>query len=40
MQIQNLSRQFPGTELMKSQADRHDYKVPIKVKGATLWLKL
>jgi len=25
---------------MKSQADRHDYKVPIKVKGATLWLKL
>lgn len=26
--------------MMKKQADREDYKVPIKVKGSTLWLKL
>ena len=38
--MQNLARQYPGTELMKKQPDREDYKVPIKVKGSTLWLKV
>lgn len=40
MQIQAVSKQYPGTDLLKKMPDRQDYKVPIKVKGATLWLKL
>lgn len=40
MQMQNLARQYPGTELLKKLPDREDWKVPIKVKGATLWIKV
>lgn len=40
MQMQNLTKAYPGTELLKKLADREDHKVPINVKGATLFLKL
>ena len=38
--MQNLTKAYPGTELLKKLADREDHKVPINVKGATLFLKL